>query len=119
MKYIEAPDVKELAEKIIDKLNMYWVDKSRMLYVRSFGSKSNAIARIHTMGKAWQVKFPTYYLIEVISEKYDRLSETDKTKVIIHELLHIPKTFGGGFRHHKDWVTPQNVEKHYRRFIQS
>ena len=119
MKYEEAPDVKELAEEIIDKLNMHWIDKSRMIYVRSYGSKSNAIARVHTMGKAWQVKFPAHYLIEVISEKYDKLPKEKKIKVIIHELLHIPKTFGGGFRHHADWVTPYNVEKHYRKFIQS
>ncbi len=119
MKYEEAPDVKRLAEEIIDKLNMHWIDKRRMIYVRSYGSVSNAIARVHTLSKAWQVKFPTHYLIEVISEKYDKLPEDKKTKVIIHELLHIPKTFGGGFRHHKDWVTPRNVEIHYRRFIQS
>ncbi len=117
MKYEEAPDVKELAEKIIDKLDMHWIDKSRMLYVRSYGSKSNAIARVHALSKAWQIKFPAHYLIEVIAEKYDHLDEEEKVKVIIHELLHIPKTFGGGFRHHKNWVTKWNVEKHYRKFI--
>ncbi len=116
MKYKEANDVKELAEKIIDKLEMYWVKKENMVYVRSYGSKSNAIARIHTLGKAWHVKFEPHYLIEVISERFDKLNEDEKTKVIIHELLHIPHTFGGGFRHHKDWVTPKNVEQHFRKF---
>ena len=116
MKYEEADDVKEIAEEIINKLKMNWVKRENMLYVRSYGSKSNAIARIHTLGKAWQIKFEPHYLIEVISERFDKLGNDEKIKVIIHELLHIPKTFGGGFRHHKDWVTPRNVEKHFREF---
>jgi predicted metallopeptidase len=52
------------------------------------------------------------YLIEVISEKFDKLSEEEKTKTIIHELMHIPKAFGGGFKHH-DFVTSRNVDKIY------
>ena len=39
----------------------------------------------------------------------------DQDKVIIHELLHIPKTFGGGFRQH-DFVCEENVEVMYEKF---
>jgi len=56
-----------------------------------------------------------FYLIEVISEKFDKLPETERTKVIIHELMHIPKSFGGGFKHH-NVVNEKNVEKIYQHY---
>ena len=50
-----------------------------------------------------------FYLIEVISKRFDKLSKVEQEKVIIHELMHIPKTFGGGFTHH-NVVTDKNVD---------
>ena len=44
------------------------------------------------------------------------MSDIEKTKVLIHELMHIPKTFGGGFKHH-DYVCRENVELEYERYI--
>jgi predicted metallopeptidase len=58
-----------------------------------------------------------FYLIEVISEKFDRLPPEEQTKVIIHELMHIPKTFGGGFIHHNK-VHKKTVEQQYKKFCQ-
>jgi predicted metallopeptidase len=49
-------------------------------------------------------------VIEVISERYDKLCETEKEKTIIHELLHIPKGFSGGFRPHKGYIDRKTVE---------
>ena len=56
-----------------------------------------------------------FYLIEVISEKFDKLSAEEQLKVIIHELMHIPNTFGGGFKHH-NVVNDTNVEKVYQHY---
>ena len=56
-----------------------------------------------------------HYGLEFISERFDKLNEEEKTKVIIHELMHIPKTFGGGFKHH-DWVTDKNVNLMIREY---
>jgi predicted metallopeptidase len=52
------------------------------------------------------------YALEFITERFDRLNSEDKIKVIIHELMHIPFTFGGGFKHH-DVVNTKNVNKAY------
>jgi predicted metallopeptidase len=71
------------------------------------------------LGKLWQKALNTqaHYAIEVISEKFDPLSEEEKTRVLIHELLHIPQTFGGGFRQH-DFACRKNVDILYRRLRQ-
>jgi len=43
--------------------------------------------------------------------KYARLSEEDKLKVLLHEILHIPKTFSGGLRPHGNKVNDREVER--------
>ena len=58
-----------------------------------------------------------FYLIEVISEKFDKLSKQDQLKTIIHELMHIPKSFGGGFKHHNvvNEKSIQYIYDHYTK----
>jgi predicted metallopeptidase len=55
------------------------------------------------------------YALEFISERFDKLGKEEQIKVIIHELMHIPKAFGGGFKHH-DWVCEKNVNLHYQAY---
>ena len=55
------------------------------------------------------------YALEFLSERFDKLNEKDQIKTIIHELMHIPKTFGGGFRQH-DFVCEKNVSLHYETY---
>lgn len=43
------------------------------------------------------------------------MSEEDRIKTLIHELMHIPKTFGGGFRHH-DFVQRRTIDRLYKNF---
>jgi predicted metallopeptidase len=56
---------------------------------------------------------PPSYTIEVISEIYDKMSSVEKEKTLIHELLHIPGGFSGGFRPHKGYVERRIVEDLY------
>jgi len=89
-------------------------------FIRSTGSKAKrTIARCHALGKAMQIgmrRDKGFYLIEVISEQYDKMPEEDQIKTIIHELMHIPKSFGGGFIHH-DKVHEDSVGKEYENYI--
>lgn len=113
IKYEEAEDVKKLVDEIADSLDFFHVTPQFVYCVRSVGSKSaRTIARIHGLGKVWQevLNLAPSYIIEVISERYDRLSREEKEKTIIHELLHIPKGFSGGFRPHKGYIDTKTVE---------
>jgi predicted metallopeptidase len=113
IKYEEALDVKRLADEIAQALDFFHVVPQFVFCVRSMGSESKrTIARIHGLGKIWQevLNLPSAYVIEVISERYDKLSEIDKEKTIIHELLHIPKGFSGGFRPHRGYIDRRTVE---------
>ncbi len=118
IKYVEAPDVKELADEIASQLDFFHVVPQFIHCFRSTGSKAGrTIARIHGLGKIWQeaLNLSPSYVIEVISERYDRLSQTEKEKTIIHELLHVPHGFAGGFRPHKGYIDRAIVEELYMR----
>jgi predicted metallopeptidase len=121
LKYLEATDVKKLVYEIVECLGLFHVIPQFVYCYRSRGSKSRRIiARIHGLGKIWQeaLRKPTTYVIEVVSEQYDGLSEVDKEKTLIHELLHIPKGFTGGFRPHKGYIDKKRVDKLHEIFIE-
>ncbi len=117
MKYEYAPDLKDRMSEIVKTLEMAHIDLSRVECLRSRGSSSQrTIARCHTIGKLMQkaMKVKAFYAIEFL-ERFEKLSRKEQDKVIIHELMHIPQTFGGGFRQH-DFVCEENVEIMHERF---
>lgn len=119
MRYELAPDLNDLAFDIVGKCGFYYIDLKRVVFIRSTGSKARrTLARIHGMAKIMQVALKTdaVYAIEIISENFDNLSEEEKLKTVIHELMHIPAGFGGGFRHHKDYVNSRTVERAYKEY---
>ncbi len=119
MRYEKAPDVEQRLKRIVITLGEEHIDLDRVICIRSFGSKSKAIARIWGLPKIFQkaLDCKAYYVIEVISSRYDKLSEEEKDKTLIHELMHIPKGFGGGLIPHNHSVRKINrktVEEIYR-----
>ena len=117
MKYELASDLKMRLAEIVNTLGMNHINLDRVECLRSFGSSTKrTIARCHTIGKVMQKAMRTsgFYAIEFL-EKFDKMSKEEQDKTIIHELMHIPKTFGGGFRQH-DYVCDQNVELLHRKF---
>jgi predicted metallopeptidase len=120
MIYEKAPELEREASELVKKLGLNHIDTSRVVCLRSRGSKSRRIlARCHTVSKVVQkaLGLKAHYVIEVVSENFDRLSREEKTKTLIHELLHIPKSFGGGFRHHRNYVTRKKVNKLYDLYL--
>jgi predicted metallopeptidase len=122
IKYYPAPEIKQQVDAITSDLDFYHIVPQFVFCIRSKGSKARrTIARIHGLGKIWQevLNIPTAYTIEVISEIYDKMSAEEKEKTLIHELLHIPGGFSGGFRPHKGYVERKTVEMLYKKLQQT
>jgi len=118
VKYISAPDLQARMELMVRLLGMDHIDLTRVKCFRSTGSSTKrTVARCHTIGKLMQeaIGCEAHYAIEFL-ERFDKMSKIEQDKVIIHELMHIPKTFGGGFRQH-DYVCDQNVDKMHATFV--
>lgn len=123
MRYEKAPDVERQLRRIVVTLGLDHVDLSRVVCMRSFGTKSRrTLARCHALPRILQsaMNLQAHYVIELVTEHYDRLSSEEQIKTLIHELLHIPRSFsaggGGGFRHHHV-VNHRAVETMYRRWL--
>lgn len=117
MRYEDAPDLQAQAEDISKTLFPH-IQIERIKCFRSYGSSSRGtIARCHALGKILQktIGVKAYYALEFLSERFDKMDEEEKLKVIMHELMHIPKTFGGGFKHH-DFVCERNVNLYYKEY---
>lgn len=102
LEWEKAPDVKKEIIKILKVLELPHVTSDRIFCYRTQGSKSRAYARIWSMPKIFQdaLSLEPAYVIEVLAKYYDKLNDDEKSKVIIHELLHIPKNFSGALIPH-------------------
>lgn len=119
-----APGLHKRVEKLAKALEFSHIDPKRVIVFRSYGSKSRARARIWSLPRIWQkaLKVKPHYCLEVLSEKFDKLSQEDQDKILIHELLHIPKTFSGALLSHrgrKRRIDKRIVEKLYRALRKS
>jgi predicted metallopeptidase len=83
-------------------LQLEHLTTGRIYAYRSTNSKTRAYARIWGLSYLWQktLKVPPTYIVEVLSEHYDDLPDTEKDKVLLHELTHIPKNFSGALVPH-------------------
>lgn len=104
MEWEFAPDIQKQIISLANKLSLTHISPKRVFCFRSYGSKSRAKARIWSLPRIWQKALKTEpgYCVEVISEKFDRLSEKEQHSILIHELLHIPKTFSGSLLPHRN-----------------
>jgi predicted metallopeptidase len=120
--YELAEDIGAEIAEIIQRLKMTHIDEARVACVRSRGSTSKrTLARCHGLPKIMQLALKTkpHYVIEIISEQFDKLGAEERKKVLIHELMHIPHSFGGGFRSHRPHVRRKKVEQMYKKFLQA
>jgi predicted metallopeptidase len=103
LKYV--PDLKNetIIKDIIQKLELNYINSDQIKCVVSYNSSSKRIiARLHPSLRVFTYAFESkpLYIIELINEKFKKLSEKEQLKVLIHELMHIPKTFSGAVRDH-------------------
>ena len=113
-------EIQNIVKDIVTKLNLDYINTEKILCIRSHGSKSKRIiARIHGLSKIMQIamNIKAFYAIELISENFDKLGHEEKIKTLIHEIMHIPRSFGGGFRGHRNFVTRKKVEDAFKGYM--
>lgn len=113
-----APDIHRRLRELVAILEFEHIDPDRLHCIRSRGSTSRAYSRIWELPRVWQeaLGVPAQYIIEVLEEHFARESCEEQNKILIHELLHIPKTFSGALRNHRGRGEPINdrtVNKYY------
>lgn len=103
MEWEEAEDIKKDIEEITSILDFSYIDCKQIFCFRTRGSKSRSYARIWSFPKIFQkaLNVKPAYVIEVLSQYFDKLNHDEKKKVLIHELLHIPKNFSGALVPHQ------------------
>ncbi len=122
IQYQKASDVQDLAFSIVDSLELAHIKKEKLHFYRSFGSRSRYTrARIHGLSRIWNdaLAMDPLYIIEVIAERYDDLPPHEKEKVIIHELLHVPRGFSGGFVSHGPALSKHRIESLHQAYHES
>ncbi len=103
LEWEEAGDVKKDIEDILKIISLPHIETSRIFCFRTQGSRSRAYARVWSMPKIFQraLEIQPAYVVEVLSKYYDKLDDDNRKKVLIHELLHIPKNFSGALLPHR------------------
>ncbi|MFA5105786.1 MAG: putative metallopeptidase [Candidatus Micrarchaeia archaeon] len=118
-----APDITERLEDIVSTLELGHINQFRIIAMRSHNSTANAYARIWNLPDIWQkaLGVGAFYVIEVLSEKFDPLPHDEQTKVLIHELMHIPRTFSGALMPHRHVggnIDKRSVEKVFKKYLE-
>jgi len=127
MQIEKAPDIQAMIDDIVETLNAQvyeppkpgkpvqkiesaHINQHRIICMRSFDSKARAYARIWAFPQMWQkaLDISTFYVIEVLAQHFDSLPLEKKEQTLMHELLHIPKTFSGALLDHHHPSAPVN-----------
>lgn len=124
MRYQLAPEIKKQIEILVKKLKFDHIKTKNIHCIRSFDAKTRAIARIWGMSRLFKevAGLEPHYIIEVNAKRYDKLPEREKIKTLIHELMHIPKTFSGALLSHRGpyhKINDKEVEKIFKDFLKN
>ncbi|HXX40183.1 MAG TPA: putative metallopeptidase, partial [bacterium] len=122
MRWELCPKTHARLVRIVAALGFRHVDPARVFCVRGYGSTSEAWARIWGLPALWQqvLDIGPAYVVEIIEPEFDRLPESEQDRILIHELLHIPRTFSGAIRPHRTptfQITRRSVERYYQRYL--
>lgn len=119
MTWSPAPEISRRISFLIQNLNLDYIKPEQIHCFRGSGSSSRATARIWSLPTIWQqaLSITPAYCIEVIAERFDRISPAQQEKVLIHELLHIPKTFSGSLVAHR--TARHRTFRHYHDTVDS
>lgn len=118
-------EIKKRVKALVNNLEMDWINVDDIYFVNSTNSSSRAYARIWGLSRIWQIvlKEKPKYIIEVLSQRFNKLTQKEKDKVLLHELAHIPKNFSGSLLPHIRKRGKRNfhdrVETLFKRYLNS
>ncbi|MET1128379.1 MAG: putative metallopeptidase [Thermoproteota archaeon] len=109
--YAPSQPLSKILRILIRELGLTHIDPDRVYAAWSFGSSTRAYARI------WGVPSPfaklglcrPSYVVEAVYERFSRLSCREALATLLHELMHIPKSFSGSLRPHGRWTSPTTI----------
>lgn len=121
MQWEEAPDLHEDIDSIVVKLKLDYIKTDRIFCFRTTGSSSRAYARIWSFPKIFQrvLQIEPAYVIEMVCEHTGRIDNEKKIRILIHELLHIPKNFSGSLLPHRygNKTIDKEVNRLYKELV--
>ncbi|HVH30112.1 MAG TPA: putative metallopeptidase [bacterium] len=122
MQWRPARDIFSRLRRILRALDLEYIDARRIHCARVWGSRANALARIWGLPPIFQeaLRLRAHYVIEFMVPAFDRLPREEQDRVIIHELLHIPRSFSGGIRPERSpslSINTRTVERYYRQYL--
>jgi predicted metallopeptidase len=120
MNYAPAPEIKEQVILLVKELQFSHIKLEHLHCIRSFDAKTRAYARIWGMAKIFKevAGIEPHYIIEVNAKYFDKQSPREQMKTLVHELMHIPKTFSGALLSHRGRyhaINDREVEKILKR----
>ncbi len=121
MHWFPDPHVSRRISHLITHLKLIYIQPEQIFCFNSRGSSSRATARIWSLPKIWQQALDVgpAYCLEVISERFDKLNSDDQERVLIHELLHIPKNFSGALVPHRSHFHGRRTYRHYHDTVEA
>src|SRR3989344_5313499 len=115
--WLDSAELEKRISNLIISCKFTHINPERVYCYVSTGAKTRAYARIWGLGRIFQqaLKIEPAYVIEVISEKFEKCSLEQQDMILIHELLHIPKSFSGALvpHKHKGGVNDRTVREVY------
>jgi predicted metallopeptidase len=122
MRWEPAPDLHARLVDIAATLGFEHVQSAHVHCARVFGARANAWARIWGLPAIFQnvLDLPASYVVEFLCPAFDQLPEDEQDRVLIHELLHIPRTFSGSVRPEASpnlRINRTTVNRYYRAYL--
>ncbi len=119
MQIVRAPDIETRIKFLVRHLDLTYISAENIICFRSIKATSRARARIWSLPNIWQqaLGVEAHYCIEVLSQHFDHLSLDDQEKILIHELMHIPKNFSGALVPHRNHA--HRTFRHYHDTVEN
>lgn len=120
---VKSDEIKSRFISLCLELGRSEIKPEQVMCMISTSSKARAYARIWGLPRIFQEAFgiPALYVLEILSEYFEKLSYEEQTKVLIHESMHIPKSFSGALlphnAHHQK-IDKKTVDKIMKAYLE-